>query len=282
MSEDPNRGARSVPPRQQAYPGPQPQGGAPANPGVQDSPAPNAAPPPPPQAPPVPADHPPPEASHQVPPEQPQASGDQTTDSRQPFATFHTADAFNDRVGRAVRAQIQKQYGMSPDELSGLIETSNQQKQAEEERRQAEMTEVDRAKTAAAEAEQRARAAEEARDVAELNAHLSTIFSQRGIKNFDYAKFKVLQRLEELGEGEELDEGQYIDELLRDPSTAYSFGVTQSVTVPAGTSPAPGGPAGTPGAPPQANPPNAAPETPDAFKMPADAWAAKQRALGLT
>jgi hypothetical protein len=195
-------------------------------------------------------------------------------------------EAFNERVARAARSQLEKELGVR--DLSAVkdnLATLQQMKEAEEERKKQQMSELERAQTEANEAKQRATELEEARDAAQLKAHVTQLCAERGIRDVGYAEYKIMGKLAETPESEDLDEEKYLDELLQDERQRVALGVQnpaepppppKAVDDPANTSPAAGGQHQQP------KPPNAAPEgEKDAFAMTDEEWQAKRKALGI-
>lgn len=204
-----------------------------------------------------------------------------------PFATFPTAEAFNERVARAARSHLQTELGMPLDEVkAGLASLAASQK-AEAERQQAELSELEKERTAREAAETAQCEAEEIRDQAVLDAHILGLCNERGVRDWQYAKYRILTKAGELPEGEDLDEAAYLDKLLTDGQARIAMGVDQvptapqPVAAPASTTPAPGAPPGSPGGPPPQAPPNAQPAAKTAFELTPEEWAAKRRALGV-
>lgn len=268
MSDDPNRGAQPLPP-QQRPPGPQPNT-PPGNP--------SAVPAAPPAAPPQQLGQPY-DPLQQQPQQQPPQG--------QPFAVFHTQEQFNDRVGRAARSQLRDALGMDPDKAKEALQRLATIESENEKKKQAEMSELERERAARVAAEAKAAAAAAEAEAAALDTHILQLCTERGIKDWHYAKFRIMGELEKLPDGQQLDEIAYLDKLIADPAARAALGMAGAPAAPpvqqqgANTSPAQGGPPGTPGAPPQQQPPNAQPPTKTAFELTPDEWARKKAALGL-
>lgn len=272
---DPMKGGVHAPPRGAPLPGPQPNPGAGAAPAA--APAAPAAPPAAPAAgpPPVPVASPPGAAA-------PPAAAPPAAPGT-PYAVFPTAEAFNDRVGRAARSTAQSELGMPLDQAKVALEAWNKQQDAAKKAADAELSELERERAARTEAEAKVTAAEETAAEARLDAHVLQLCNERGIRDWQYAKFRITRKLDELPETEELDEAKFLDDLVADPQArvALGVGVAPAAPTPATTTPAGGAPPGTPGGPPGQVPPNATPPAADAFGLDDDAWSKRKKALGI-
>lgn len=206
-----------------------------------------------------------------------------------PFAVFPDAESFNKRLERE-RKKFLKDLGYD-DEAQAKADREALQKMRteEEERRKATMSEVDRAKSEAAEAKKTAEAAQALAEENRVRSHLYMVFAEKGIRNFKYAFWKVMDRLETVPEGQELDERAYLDELLKDPSEQAALGVAPP---PAAPPPQPGQPGAPPvqrpastalpggGAPP-APPPAGGQPRKTAYDMSSQDWNEYKRKLGV-
>lgn len=147
-------------------------------------------------------------------------------------------DALNERLGQAKRSAVNsflKDMGFEkPEDLQEWKKAANAAIEAERERARAKMTEVDRYKEDL-EAERAARQADrEAREAAEKQAeslrvqnHLHGLFMNKGIKNTQYALFRVEQALSQLEDGQDLDEVAFIDQLCQDDMEKAALGLGQ-------------------------------------------------------
>lgn len=135
-----------------------------------------------------------------------------------PFATFPDSASFDARVDREARKRMKERFGMTDEELEKKLAIAAKLEKEAEERRQAELTEQQRLQEEAAAAKAAQEAAIDAKEEAELKAHLFETFAKKRIANFDYAMFKVTSKLATLEEGEELDEDAYLAELLENPT----------------------------------------------------------------
>ena len=144
-------------------------------------------------------------------------------DKKEPFAVFESADAFNKRMEREAR-KILKDKGVDPDkideELAALKKLREDQAAAEE----AKKTEIQKAAEAKAKAEADAIAAMSKAEEASMKAHLYRVFAEQGVKNFDYAFYKVTSKLASLGENDELDEVKFLEELKANSVEAAALG----------------------------------------------------------
>jgi len=167
----------------------------------------------------------------------------------QPFATFHTKDAFDDRVDRAARAKM-RELGVDPEQAKKDAEELAAMKAAEEKRRAAEMSELERAqaeaeklKAAAAEAEARA-------VIAGKEAETAKLAAAHRVADLKYLAFRLADC------PDDADRDEWLGKLLEDPKERVRFGLeaaapasdeTTDTTAKATTSATPrGGPAGAP------------------------------------
>jgi hypothetical protein len=154
-------------------------------------------------------------------PAEPPAPADPSPASGQPFATFHTKDAFDERLERATRAKL-RELGVDPAQAKKDAEDLAAMKAAEEERRAAEMNELEKAqaeteklKTKAAEAEAEQKKAERAYEIARLGA-------AHHVSDLEYLAF----RIRKLPDGDDRDE--WLTKLLEDPVERARFGFEAS------------------------------------------------------
>jgi hypothetical protein len=186
-----------------------------------------------------------PPAAPPVPPAAPPATPDA-------FATFPTKEAFEERLERATRAKL-RELGIDPakakadaDELAGM-------KAAEEKRRAADMTEVEKAKAEVAKAEAAKVAAEVATKLAREEAEVAKLAAVHGVPDLEYLAF----RLKGCIEGE--DRSAWLKKLLEQPLERARFGIVESAPA---TPPAPGAkPATTSSTPAGGAPPAPPPKT---------------------
>jgi len=206
-----------------------------------------------------------------------------------PAITFPSTEAFNARVEQAARALLKKEIGIGdPKAIRQQIAEAEALKAAEEERRTAEMSELERERTAriAAEADS-ARYQEEAAESA-LEAHLARVCADRGIKDIEYASYRVRAAAEALEDGAEpLDSGEFLDSLLADARYRIALGVDDvapppdPTRQPATTTPANIARPGSVDGPPKPAVTTPAAVTTDANAMSPEAWEARKRALGI-
>lgn len=187
-----------------------------------------------------------------------------------------THDQFEERLRRAQRSYLRDTFGTDdPDTLKQRLEAAAGAEAEAEQRRQAEMSELQREREARERAEARAAEYEIERDNARFEALVSGYCAELGISGLDYAKFKIVERIERMGDDEgDLDTKAFLGELLTDPRHAAALGAvlpgrgTPATTT--ATAPEPGAPA-----------PGRDAKEPNAFDLDAAAWAARRRALGL-
>ena len=208
---------------------------------------------------------PPPIETSEDPPEEPPAGSQSSTD--EPFAIFHDKKAFEERMARHTRSQLNEIFGTGDKaELRKMWDNYQKLQKDDEERRRAEMTEIERHKADAEKAQADAAAAREEADQVRFESHVSAICAKKGIKNVDYAKFVVANAADALPEGEQLDVDEFLtQELAENSATRAAFQVEgPPVEQPTGTTTTP-----NPETPPPAAPPagGTAPAPTDATKM---------------
>ena len=204
--------------------------------------------------------------------------------------TFPTTEAFNARVEQAARSMLKKEVGVG--DLKTIKERMEQAaalQKAEEERNAAQMSELERERAARASAEAEAARYREEAAANAFEAHIVKVCAERGIKDIDYAKYRVKTAAEALEEGAPpIDERAFLDGLLQDPRHRVALGV-DDVSAPAVepqrtaavTTPATVVRHGTPNSPPVPAPITPAPQTQDAMSLSPEAWQARKRALGV-
>lgn len=147
----------------------------------------------------------------------------------QPFAVFGSSEEFQGRLDQAKRSFL-KEHGLeSPEQLAQLIEAQKAAEAKAEEDRRAQMSELEQEREARAKYEAQAQEAMDAKEEAELRAHIYMVCAEKGIKNHDYAFYALTNKLTSMSEDEELDEGVFFDELMADPQGAAALGMPQQV-----------------------------------------------------
>lgn len=195
-----------------------------------------------------------------------------------------TTTQLNERMERARRGLLKKEFGVDdPEALQAKLKRLTDLEKTEEDRKKAQMSAEEKLQADLATERGKREAAEKAAEAAKVDAHLTRLFASNGIKNVDYATFKVMNKLGSLPETEELDENAYLAELLKDPRERIALGLDVTpappadptkVTVPPTTTVAPG----TAPTPPGANP--AVPPK-SAFDLDQQAWAKRKADLGI-
>ena len=160
----------------------------------------------------------------------------------QPFAVFPDADSFNSRVSRETRKKLRELGIESPEQLQHLREEHARLQEEAEKQRQAQMSELEREREARAQFEKEAQDAASSAEQSELKAYLYEVFAEKGIRNFDYALWEVVHRLEDLEPDEELDEHEFLDELMADPVKRVALGLESTKPVGANTTDSSKGP----------------------------------------
>jgi hypothetical protein len=149
-------------------------------------------------------------------------------------------EQLGERLARANRSQLKKLFGTDDvEQITGRWKQLDELTKAEEERKRAQMTEIERYK-----ADLGAKDSELANTRAELaeikfTAHVTGICAQLGIKNLDYAKWLVSSVAERLPEGQELDASKFLEERLAESQYAAAFGVAGASVAPKGASSSP-------------------------------------------
>lgn len=203
------------------------------------------------------------------------------TDPKQPFAVFPDSQSFQSRLDREVRKTIKELGVENVDALKSKLAQAEelQKKQAEAER--ASMSEQERlradlaardAAIAAAKAEADLLREQNAR--IQFEAQASSAFAQRGIKNTEFAMFKIEKARATAGGS--FDLAAEVEKLAADEAHRAALGIAappKETTNGVSTTPdnsAPPKPSST-----------QAPGGKNAKDMTADEWAAHKRSLGL-
>ncbi len=145
----------------------------------------------------------------------------------EPFAVFETAEAFQKRVAQATRSAL-KDAGLTITDPAKLKEIVDAHAKAEAEKAaaaEAQKSEIQKAMEAKAAAEAAQQAAMSQAEEASMKAHLYKVFAEAGVKNFDYAFYKVQSKLAALGDNEELDEVKFVADMMADKAQHAALGV---------------------------------------------------------
>ena len=159
-----------------------------------------------------------------------------TTEPAAPESLTLTQDAFKERLTQAKRSASKSLLGElgfeSVEQLQEWRSSADAAIKAEKERNRSKMSEIERlkedfeAEKAARMADQAARAeAEKQAEALRVQNHLHGLFVSRGIKNTDYALFKVEQALSQLDDGQDLDEVAFIDSLASNDMEKAALGL---------------------------------------------------------
>lgn len=201
---------------------------------------------------------PPPQSPPQSPPTPPDAPDDERITM--------TKEALSARLTRATRSAFKNEFGTEdPAEVRAKLEQLGKYEAEREETRKASLTreqqlseEVAREKSARAAAEKEAASAR-------FEAHASRL----GIKNYDYAAFKIHAAMSAHAGTEKFDEKAYLDSLLANRVERAALGIEDGPipTVPIVPNTSPGNGNGPP------PPPAGAPKQPKtAFDMTSTEW----------
>lgn len=148
------------------------------------------------------------------------------------YIAFPNEESFKTRMERHTRSTLKKEFGVeSPDELKLKFSKLAELEAREEEQRKASMTreqqlteEIETMKKTMSEAMTRA-------ERSEFEARTTKLFSKLGIKQSDYATY----RLQSAEKGEGFNEESYFQALLEDPRERIALGVddiTQAAQAP--------------------------------------------------
>ena len=195
----------------------------------------------------------------------------------EPYAVFRTAEELNERLLRAAKSGAKKELGMDLEEAKRVLaEAAEFRKQKEEADRQA-MSETDRLRADAAAREAEAKDARRLADDAVYQAKIYRICAEKGVKNHDYAAFRLSSHRSDPA----FDMASYLDQLIAaSPSEKVALGMDSPppqeprVETRPGNSQVPGH------APPPPGPNGGGKPASDAFSMTAAEWAQKKAALG--
>lgn len=194
-----------------------------------------------------------------------------------------TTTQLNERMERARRALVKKELGVEDLEAAkAKLARLAELEKGEEDRKKAAMSEQERLQAELQTAKNEAANATADAERARLDLHLTRLFARHGVRNTDYATYRIMAKLNELPETEDLDEDAFVKELLASPSERVALGldapaappeprkveVPPTTTVPAGTAPKP--PAANPVQPPKT-----------AMDMTPAEWAKHKAALGI-
>lgn len=147
--------------------------------------------------------------------------------------TFPTQEAFNQRLEQAARSRL-RELGLpeDPAKVKEALAEAERLRKEESERKKAQLTESDRLKAEAAEAQAKAAAAEAQAAAARSELELTRLCAGLGIKDIAYAQFRLASQKPENPEA-------WLKEQLASPVERTRFGLD-----------APAAPGGTPGTPP--------------------------------
>lgn len=137
-------------------------------------------------------------------------------------------DAFQQRIEQAKRAGL-KEAGIDPEQVKKDREELAKLKADAEERKKAEMTEKERLETEKAEAVAKAEEATKRAEAATHRAHVVEECAKHGVRDVDYALFRIAKR----EEGQSISE--FLTEILKDDTEKTRFGVSAPGTPPKAT-----------------------------------------------
>lgn len=213
-----------------------------------------------------------------TPPAPPAGTPPATPPTDAPFAVFHTAEQFNERLARETRKQIAELTGTKDaDELKTRLAKAAELEAAEEKRKKDAMSEIERANAIAAENEAKAKAAQSRAEELQREKDDTVAMLKLGVGNEAYARWLLAQeRSKHPAESGPFDAEKALAELLKKPEhvAALKPGAPPKPTG-ANTDTTPG----RDNAPPATPPPEGGV---DAKTMTPEAWEAHKRSLGIT
>lgn len=197
-----------------------------------------------------------------------------------PYAAFPTKEALEARLDRASRAELKRLFGTdNTDTILARWAKIDEMERAEEERKRAEMSEIDRLKLEKQQEADRAKSLADQLEQEKLERHIATQCAAKGIKATGYASYLILRASEALPDGEQLDVGKFLDEQLKDGKTKAALDLqeprTERVPAPVSTNVDPE----TPAPPPP--PPGHTPPAKDAMDMTPEEFRKHKESLGL-
>jgi hypothetical protein len=135
-----------------------------------------------------------------------------------PYATFPTAEAFQERLAREARKHAAELIGLAPEEAKKKLEKLAKLEAEEEERKKASMSEVERAKTDAETAKSEAAAAKAEAEAARASAENARAMAKLGVTNEGYAEYLLeTARKAAKAAGTAFDASAELAKLLEDP-----------------------------------------------------------------
>ena len=171
------------------------------------------------------------------------------------FATFHTKEAFEERLDRATRAKL-RELGVDPEQAKKDSAELAAMKKADEERRTAEMNELEKVQAEAEKLKTAAESATAEKEKAERAYAIARLGAAHQVPDLEYLAFRVRKC------PDDEDRDEWLTKLLEDPTERVRFGVTAvdgakppekkkadttSTPKDGGGAPAPGGSGGAPG-----------------------------------
>lgn len=144
-------------------------------------------------------------------------------------------EAFTERLARAKRSAFKDLGFDDPEQLKAFVEQSKKLQEQAEERRKAEMSEIERLREEAQREAQRREQLESQLAEERYNAQVAAACSKLGIRDLDYAGYVVSKAASSLPEGQELSIEATLSERLK--SNAAAFGVVTNAPTPATTTP---------------------------------------------
>ncbi len=152
---------------------------------------------------------------------------------REPFAVFPDSESFEKRLAREVNKRMKEAGIEDPTKLSDILAEHKNMRSAAEEAERAKLSEVERLNAdlrSKDEALARLQAEAEER---ELRLRLHDVFGRKGVKNYEYGYFKVIQKANALTDADEpLDLDTYVDSLMNDDTEKHALGVVNAAPPP--------------------------------------------------
>lgn len=147
----------------------------------------------------------------------------ETPKAEGPYASFPTAEAFQERMAREARRIAQESIGLAPEEAKKKLARLDELEKAEEERKKAAMSEIDRAKKEAEDAKKEAEDARKLASSAKAEAEDARAMAKHGVTNEGYARFLLAQERAKTPDGQAFDAPAALAKLLEQPEHAAAL-----------------------------------------------------------
>lgn len=157
-------------------------------------------------------------------PEAPTEAAPEAAKPVEPYAVFSSEDSLKTRMERHTRSTLKKEFGVeSSDELKLKFAKLAELEAREEEQRKASMTREQQLQEEIEKMKAQMNEAMTLAEKAKFDAHTTRLYSKLGLKNADYATFKLASAVREEGFSDEA----YLSALLEDPRERVALGVDE-------------------------------------------------------